>query len=140
MELQGRKMRLVFGGSERNAEADVHGADERIAVGKTGDDRADESFPSHQGFGDRCLMEFSREEKDQAVQAATTRWAGRHLAYAAEGHRSCAGISEMHRMFSVPGRLPCPARSRDARQIYRPPVSNSCRRSGDAPARYRGSH
>ena len=38
MELQGRKMRIVFGGNERDAKADVHDADERIAIGKTGDD------------------------------------------------------------------------------------------------------
>src|SRR5207248_10564044 len=67
-------------------------------------DRADKSFPSHQGFGDRCLMEFSGEEKNQAVQAATARCAGRHMAHAAEGHRSRAGIPEMYRMFSLPGR------------------------------------
>ena len=140
MELQSRKMRLVFGGSERDAEADVHGADERIAIGKTGDDRADESFSGHQGFGDRCLMEFSGEEKNQAVQAATARCAGRHMAHAAGGHRSCPGIPEMHRMFSLPGRLPRSARSPDARQIHRAALSNSCRRAGDAPARYGGSH
>ena len=112
MELQSGKMRLVFGGSQRDAEADVHDADERIAVGKAGDHRADESVSGHQGFGDRCLMELSGKEKDQAVQAATARCAGWHMAHAAEGHRSCAGIPEMHRMFSVPGRLPRPARSR----------------------------
>src|SRR6478672_9586704 len=125
MELQGREMRIVFRRSERDAKADVHDADERIAVGKTGDDRAGESFSGHQGFGDRCLVEFSSEEKDQAVQAATARCAGWHMAYAAGGHRSCAGIPEMHRMFPVPGCLPRAARSPDARQIYRPAFSNS---------------
>ena len=111
-----------------------------LAVGKTGDDRADESFPGHQGFGHRCLMEFSGEEKNQAVQAATARCAGRHMAHAAGGHRSRAGIPEMHRMFSLPGCLPRPARSPDARQIHRAALSNSCRRSGDAPTRHGGSH
>ena len=33
MELQSRQMRLVFGGSQRDAEADVHDADERSAAG-----------------------------------------------------------------------------------------------------------
>ena len=41
-----------------------------LAAGKTGDDRADESFSAHQGFGHRRLLEFSGEEKNQAVQAA----------------------------------------------------------------------
>src|SRR4029453_18106567 len=98
-ELKGRKMRFVFGRSERDAEADVHDTDERIAIGKTGDDRAEQSFSGHQGFGDRCFMEFSSEEKDQAVQAATARCAGWHMAHAAGGHRPRAGIPEMHRMF-----------------------------------------
>src|SRR6476646_599341 len=106
MELQGRQVRLVFGGSERDAKADVHDGAERAATGKTGDDRADESFPGHQGFGDRCLMEFSDEEKDQAFQTATTRCVGRHMAYAAEGNRSCAGLPKVYRMFSLSGRLP----------------------------------
>ncbi len=140
MELQGRKMRFVFGRSERNAEADVHDADERIALGKTGDDRADQSFSGHQGFGDKCLMEFPAQEKDQALQAATARCAGRHMAHAAEGYRSRARIPEMHRMFSVPGRLPRSARPPDVRKIYRAALLNSCRRSRDAPARYGGSH
>ena len=58
MELQGREVWIVFGRSERDAEAHVHDADERIALGKTGDDRTDKSFPGYQGFGDRRLLEF----------------------------------------------------------------------------------
>src|SRR5262245_10029809 len=109
MELQSREVWIVFGRSERDAEADVYDSDERIAVAKTGDDRAGESFSCYQGFGDRRLMEFSGEEKDQAVQAATARCAGWHMAHAAGGHRSRAGIPEMYRMLFVPGCLPCAA-------------------------------
>ena len=70
MELQGREVRIVFGRSKRDAQADVHDADERVALGKAGDDRANQSFPNREGFGDRCLVELSSEEKNQAIQAA----------------------------------------------------------------------
>jgi len=53
MELQSGEVRLVLGGSERDAEAHVHDAHERSAVGQTGDDRTDESFPDHEGFDHR---------------------------------------------------------------------------------------
>ena len=83
---------------------------------------------------------ISSEEENQAIQAATARCAGWHMADAAGGHRSSAGIPEMHRVFSVPGRLPRAARSPDARAIYRAALFNTRRRAGDASARYRRSH
>jgi len=75
MELQGRQVRIVFSRSERDTEVDVHDANERLAVGNAGHNRAHQGFSCYQGFGDRCLMELSGEEKDQAVQAANTRCA-----------------------------------------------------------------
>ncbi len=98
------------------------------------------AFPLIKDLVTDVSWNFRGEEKNQAVQAATARCAGRHMAHAAGGHRSCAGIPEMHRMFSVPGCLPRSARPPDARQIYRAALSNSCRRSGDASTRYGGSH
>ena len=62
---------------------------------------------------------ISGEEKDQEVQAAAARRAGRHLADAAGRRRPRAGVSQMHRVFSLPGCLPRPARSSHARRIYR---------------------
>src|SRR6266536_441060 len=88
--------RVVLGRGQRDAEANVHDAAKRVAVGKTGDDRADESISVAQGLGHRRLLEFSGEEKDQTLQTATARRAGRHLANAAGGHRSCSGVPEMH--------------------------------------------
>ena len=83
---------------------------------------------------------FRVKKKIKPFKPRLARCAGRLLAHAAGGHRSCAGIPEMHRMFSVPGRLPRSARSRDVRKIYRAALFNSCRRSGDASTRYGGSH
>ena len=83
MELQGWQVRVVLGGSQWNAEAHVYDATERAANGKTGNSRADESFPNIEGFGHRRRVEFSREETDQTVQAPTSGRPGRHLANAA---------------------------------------------------------
>ncbi len=93
MELQGGEVRVVFGGSQRYAETDVHDSNERIAARQTDHGRADESVSDRERFDYGRVMEFSGEEKDQEVQATTARRAGRHLANAARGHRSCPGIS-----------------------------------------------
>ena len=129
LELQGRQVRFVFGRSERHAEADVHDADERSAARQADHDRADEGVSGAQGFDHGCVVEFSGEEKDQDIQAAPAGCAGRHLANAAGRHRSRAGISEMHRMFSLPGCLPRPARSSEARRIHRAALSDLHRRA-----------
>ena len=50
------------------------------------------------------------QKENQTLQAAPTRRPGRHLAGHAGGRRSRAGIPQVHRMFSLPGRLPRPAR------------------------------
>ena len=63
MELQGRQMRLVFGGSQRDAKVDVHDAVERSATRKTGDRSADKSVPANKGFGHRCFVEFRVKKK-----------------------------------------------------------------------------
>src|SRR5260370_35179592 len=106
MELQSGEVRFVLGGSEWDAETDVHDAHERPAVGQTGNDRTDESFPDHERFDHGCLLEFSGEEKDQEIQAAPAGRARWNVARGAGRHRSRPGISEMHRMFSFSGRLP----------------------------------
>src|SRR5438128_4224241 len=102
MELQGGQVRLVLSGSERDAEADVHDTYERLAARQTNYRRADESVSDHQRFDHGRIVEFLGEEKNQAVQASAAGRARRHLADGAERHRSCPGIPEMHRMFSLP--------------------------------------
>src|SRR5882724_454906 len=72
MELQGREVRIVFGGSQRYAETDVHDANERIAARQTDHGRADESVSGAERFDYGRVMEFSGEEKNQEVQTAPT--------------------------------------------------------------------
>src|SRR6266540_1800882 len=133
-------MRILFGRNQWGAQVDVYDATERAPVGKASHSRADEGLSGNQRSNYRRLLEFSREEKDQEVQATPARCARRHMADAAGGYRSCAGIPEMHRMFSLPGCLPRAARSPDAREIHWTAVFDPRRRPGDASARYRGSH
>ena len=71
LELQGGEVRIVFGGSQRYAETDVHDANERIAARQTDHGRADESVSDRERLDHRRLLEFSGKEKDQEVQTAT---------------------------------------------------------------------
>src|SRR5205085_824142 len=138
LELQSGKMRFVFGGGERDAEADVHGAHERFTARSAGHDRTDESVSSSQRSHHGRLLEFFGEAANQTVLSAPagcTRW---HMADAASRYRSCSGISEVYRMFPVPGRLPRAARSSDAQQIHRAAFSHSRGGARDASTRYRG--
>ena len=75
LELQSGQVRLVFGGSKRHAEADVHDAHERSAARPAGHDRADESVPAREGFDHRCVVEFRGEKTDQEIQTAPARCA-----------------------------------------------------------------
>src|SRR5205807_2002902 len=91
MELQSRQMRIVLGRSERYAEADVHGADERPTARSAGQSRADESVSGPQGLNHKRVMELPGEETNQTVQAAPAGCAGWHLADAAGRYRSRSG-------------------------------------------------
>src|SRR5260370_28406316 len=132
-------MRILLGRSERDAEADVYGAVERFTARPADPNRTDESVSGPERSDHRCFVEFFGEEENQTVQAAAARCARWHLADAASRHRSGPGISKVHRMFSLPGRLPRAARSSDARQIHRPAFSDSRGSAGDASARHRRS-
>ena len=83
LELQGRQMRLLFSGNQRHAEVDVHDAAERSVARKTGHRSADEGVSRLEGFDHRCVVEFSREEKNQEVQTAPARCARWNMADAA---------------------------------------------------------
>ena len=131
LELQGRQVRLVLGGDQRQAEADVHDAAGRAAGRQAGHGRADAGVPARQGSRDRRLVELRGQEADQAVQAAQARRAGRHLAHAAGRHRSRPGIPQVHRVLPVPGRLSRPARPPQAR------ASSSARGSSSTSRRSR---
>ena len=105
---------------------------------RAGHGRADARVPADQGSRHRRLVELPRQEDDHAVQAAAGRRARRHLADAAGGHRSRAGVPEVHRVLPVPGRLPRAARSPQARRVHRPalpdlsPRRSRCTRSTSA--------
>ena len=109
-------MRLVLGGNQWPAQADVHDAAQHAPARRTGHRRAHADVPAHQGSRHRRLVEFRGQEAHQDVQAASARRRRRHVADAAGRHRSRPGISQVHRVLSLSGRLPRPARSPQARR------------------------
>ena len=96
VELQSGQMRFVLGGSERDAKAHVHDADERSAARPTDHSGADEGVSNPERFDHGCFMEFSGEEENQEIQTPPARCAGWDLADGARGHRSRPGIPKMH--------------------------------------------
>ena len=86
LELQGRQVRLVFGGNQRHAQAHVHDAHEHPADRQAHHHRADARVSEHPRPGDRRFLEFPRQDQDQKIQSAQARRAGRLLADAAGGH------------------------------------------------------
>ena len=98
---------------------------------------ADEGFPAHQGSGDRRFVELRSKENDREVQAAQAGCSGRNLAHAPGGRRSRPGISQVHRMLSVPGCLPRAARPSHARPVHRAAFSRLYGRARDESAGYR---
>src|SRR2546427_7578469 len=133
-------MRIVLGGNQRHAEAYVYDKNERAPVGKAGDSRADESVSDRERPDHGRFLELSGKEKDQEVQTAVTRCTGWHLANATRRYRSRPGISKVHRVFPLPGRVSRAARSLLARPIHRAALFDSCRRARDASARHGKSH
>ena len=140
MELQSGEMRLVFGRSQRHAQAHVHDTHERVPPDKPVTIEPIKAFPLVKDLITDVSWNFEVKKEDQAIQAAPTGRAGRNLADAAGGHRSGAGISEMHRVLPLPGRLSRSARSSDARSVYRPALPHLRRRAGDASTRHGGPH
>src|SRR5207249_11483076 len=96
VELQGGEVRIVFGGSQRNAEAYVYDTNERTAARQTNHGRADESVSDRERLDHGRFLEFSGKEKDQEVQTATARCPGWHMANATGRYRSRSGIPEVY--------------------------------------------
>ena len=119
LELQGRQVRIVLGGDQRQAAPDVHEPPQLDRPHAAGEGRADAGLPADQGPRHRRVVELPRQEGPEEVQAAPGRRARRHLADAAARHRSRPGIPQVHRVLPVPGRLPRAARSRQARGVHR---------------------
>ena len=55
---------VVLGRDQRYAEVDVHDSAERSASCKTGDSSANKGLSADKGFANKCLLEFSSEEKN----------------------------------------------------------------------------
>ena len=77
------------------------------------------AFPVDPRSGHRRLLELPGQEDDQEIQASFTRCAGRHMAHAAGRRRTRAGVSQVHRVFSLPGCVPCSARAPQAGRVHR---------------------
>src|SRR5579863_9196066 len=122
MELQGWQVRILFGRDQRYAAADVHDTARRTQSRYAGDYRTDEGIPVDSRSGDGRFMELRGQEEDQEVRAAASRRERRHVADAAGRRRPGAGVSKVHRVFPVPGRLPRAARSSEACRVYRPAI------------------
>ena len=114
LELQGRQVRLVQHGDQRQAEALVHDAHERLRPGRDDHRPAAEDVPGDQGPGHRRLLELRAEQAHPAVHAAPAR-RRRQVPDVPGGRRSRAGVPQVHRVLPVPGRLPRAARPRQAR-------------------------
>jgi hypothetical protein len=97
----------------------MYDANERVTARQADHGRADESVSGVEGFGHGRFLEFPVKKKLRSSNR-DRRMHQTDLAHAAGGYRSSAGIPKMHRVFSLPGRLPRAARSSDARQFIGP--------------------
>ena len=73
LELQGRQVRLLLGGDQRQAAAHVHDAARPCPDRRADHGRADAGLPVDEGPRDRRVVELRGQEEDQAVQAAPAR-------------------------------------------------------------------
>ena len=72
------------------------------------------AFPLIRDLVTDVSWNFRVKKSDQEVQAAPARRARRQLAHGPAGHRPGAGISQVHRMLPLPGRLSRPSRPSSA--------------------------
>src|SRR5438270_1171878 len=121
-------MRLVLCRSERPATIDLQDASRFLAARSTDYSFPAESVSVDQGSGYGRLLELQSQQKDSRVSA--TRWCEVENGPTRRGSR--AGISQMHRMFSVPERLPRVARSWKTRNFWRTALFRSHRGIGNA--------
>ena len=78
------------------------------------------AFPPIRDLVTDVSWNYARQKDDQAVQAEKARRAGRNLANVAGGRRSRPGIPQVHRVLSLPGRLPRPSRAPEHDEFHRP--------------------
>ncbi len=120
LELQGRQVRLVLGGDQRQAAADVHDAAEHARPARAGHRRADAGVSARSRIwsptcrGTSASRRRSRSSSRGQPDAPDGTWR-----MAQTRHRSRAGVPQVHRVLPLPGRLPRAARSRQARGVHR---------------------
>ena len=137
LELQGRQVRFVLGRDQRHAEADVHDAAEQLPLDQPVTIEPMKAFPLIRDLVTDVSWNFGvkktiKQFKPRKPDAPDGTW---RMAQADVDR--VAGIPQVHRMFSLPGRLPRSARPSHARRVHRPALSGLYRRAGDASARYR---
>ncbi len=96
------------------------------------------AFPHMRDLVTDVSWNYQVKEAHPEIQAAQARCGGRHVAHGAGRCRPRAGVPQVHRVLSVPGRVPRPARPPHARAVHRPALSGLHRGAGDAPAGCRG--
>ena len=96
------------------------------------------AFPHVRDLVTDVSWNFRVKKKIDAVHAANAGRARRHLAHVSARRRSRSGISEVHRVLSLPGRLPRAARPSEARGVHRAAISRVRRGAGDASAGHGG--
>ena len=138
LELQGRQVRLLLRGDQRQAAADVHDAARRRSPRRAGHGRADEGLPADQRPGHRRVLELRVKKtikpfKPRQPDAPDGTW---RMAQAdvdrVQEFRKCIECFLCQDVCHV---------LRDhqqARRVHRPALPGLHRRARDAPARHRG--
>ena len=105
LELQGRQVRLVLGGDQRQAAADVHDPDVDLRP-RTRPSRSPRCGPSRSSAtSSPTSPSTTRRPARSRVRAAGRRDAGR-VPDAAGRRRALAGVPQVHRVLPVPEHLP----------------------------------
>ncbi len=105
------------GRGQRQAATDVHDRMDEFNLGEPVTDRADEELSRDQRSGHRRVVELSREAQRSSRSRHGRPMRRRHMAHGPGRSRSRAGISQVHRVFSVPECMPCAARASDVRAV-----------------------
>ncbi len=130
LELQSREVRLLLSGSEWPSPPHLQNAHGRSPAGPAHHRAPHEILSPHQRPCHRRFLELSCQPQNPCIRTA----AGRRLENLAARRGSRAGVSKVHRMFSLPGRMPRTSRTRQEGAIRRPALFRSSRRPRNASA------
>ena len=105
VELQGGQMRVVLGGDQRPAAADVHDPDVDVRPGRDDHGDAAAGVPRDPRPGHRRVVQLRKGQGDPVVHAAEGS-AARRVPDGAGGRRPVTGVPQVHRVLPVPEHLP----------------------------------